>query len=229
MSSTFEQLWSLWPQEGRRRTEGRAKTSTKAALTPMQRAREGLNAAPVSHDLVLAAAKAYVEGLEDPKYCMGLHRWLEQARWENENAVTGAASQIEPSPKNRKRWQEAEGQVRAMLAAMSEQGCPDDVLDGLFSDGVGVTHVNRPKGMPPTPVLKTHYGMNLFYRAASGYAKRAGYNEVAYSPEYVAFATERRAKERSEATFAASARAARDFTEGAASAIEDAMDLMADI
>jgi hypothetical protein len=49
--------------------------------------------------------------------------------------------------------------------------------------------------MPPTPVLRTSDGFNLFYRAASGYAKRAGYNDIAYGPEYVQHAREKRAQE----------------------------------
>jgi hypothetical protein len=135
---------------------------------------------------------------------MGLHRWLRDEKWRDEDAaVTGNASKIVAVPVRGKRWESATGEVKRCLSAMHEIGCPEDVLDGLYADVTDVTRVNCDRGMPPTLVLGSHYGMNLFYKAASGYAERAGYNGVAYSPEYVAFARDRIAKRNERATITA--------------------------
>lgn len=188
----FDQLWKIWPQIGRTRTEGQRATSTRKKLTPKERCKKLFDAAltKTPETLIINAAKSYAES--QGEYAMGLHRWLEESRWENEDgAVTGNAEKLEVRRDPNKRWTMAEGQALGLLRAMSEQGCPDDVLDGLYCDGIGVTHVNRNRGIPPTPVIKSTLGMNLWHRAASGYSQRAGYNEVAYSPEYVAYARAR--------------------------------------
>ena len=196
MGDPFSSIWNLWPAEGKRRTDGQKASGRKPHMTPKDRCRSLFSQAQenASTALILAAAKSYVENTE-PQYVMGLHRWLEQARWENEDAASGAADRLEPGPDVYDDWRKASGQVKMMLEAMHDQGCPEDVLCCLFSDGIGVTHVNRAKGMPPTPVIRTSYGMNLYYRAASGYAERAGYTRIAYAPSYVEFARDRRAQE----------------------------------
>ena len=196
----FEKLWSIYPQQGKKRTVGlKPNSKRKNGMTPMERCRAATENAlkRVNPDILVGALEAYVEGQlanEDGRYIKGLEWWLEQGQWEVEDVVTGNADKLMPSRAAGKNWQDAKGQVLEMLKAMSEQGCPDDVLNGLFGDGIGVTHVNRERGMPATPVLKTTYGMNLWHNAASGYAKRAGYNRYAYSPEYVRFARERQAR-----------------------------------
>lgn len=189
----MESLWKIWPATGKRRTQGlKANSQRKQSVSPKERCRAALDAATQNHslDLIMNAAKAYIDNT-DEKFVMGLERWLEECRWENEAATSGNADKLEPPRREGKTWQMATSQAKAMLKAMSEKGCPDDVLDALFADGVGVTHVNRDRGIPPTAVLKTTYGMNLWYRAASGFANRAGYNEHAYSPQYVQHAREK--------------------------------------
>lgn len=198
----IDEIWRIWPELGRRRTEGRKPNSrNKLSQTPKERCQAALDVGleQTSAELILNAAKRYVENTE-PQFVVGLQKWLEECRWENEDVATEKSRQFEPPKQSTKNWKLAEGQVKTMLGAMSAEGCPDDVLDGLFGDGIGVTHVNAPKGMPPTPVLRTNDGFNLFYRAASGFAKRAGYNDIAYGPEYVRHAREKRAQEASSAS-----------------------------
>lgn len=198
----IEEIWRIWPETGKRRTQGwKANSKRPKSVSPKERCQQaldvGLEQSPP--DLILNAAKSYVENT-DEKFVIGLERWLEECRWENEDVRVEKSREFEPPKSTAKRWQLSQGQVKLMLQAMSEQGCPDDVLDGLFGDGIGVTHVNQSKGVPPTPVLRTTDGFNLFFRAASGFAKRAGYNEIAYSQEYVRIARERRAQEASSAS-----------------------------
>lgn len=183
----IEEIWRIWPEVGRRRTEGRKVSSrNKVAMSPKQRCQAALDVALEQSPgaLILNAAKSYVENTDD-QYVMGLQKWLEECRWENEDVATEKSREFLPPKETAKNWKLAQGQVRTMLEAMSEKGCPDDVLDGLFGDGIGVTHVNSFRGSPPTPVLRTSDGFNLFYGAASGFARRAGYNEIAYGPAYV--------------------------------------------
>lgn len=192
----FAEIWGMWPQAGKRRTD----TDKKKKLTPMENARhlcfEALK--ECSPTVLIGAARSYVEGTGEG-YHMGLHRWLRDKKWQLEdNAVTGNASKIEAAPVRGKCWEHATGEIGRCLKAMHEKGCPEDVLDGLYADMKAVTSINCDRGMKPTIVLGSHYGMNLFYKAASGYASRAGYNEIAYSPEYVEFArgmAEKRCKE----------------------------------
>ena len=196
----FEKLWSIYPRQGKARTVGlKANSKRRTNMTPMERCKEATKVAlrKVSADMLVGALESYVErqlAEEDGKYIKGLEWWLEQGQWEVEDFTTGNARNIEPAARPGKHWRHAQGQVLTMLNAMSEQGCPDDVLDKLFGDGIGVTHVNRSKGMPPTAVLKSTMGITLWHNAASGYADRAGYNRYPYSPDYVKFA--RRLRER---------------------------------
>lgn len=196
----FEMLWSIYPRQGKARTVGsKANSKRKTNMTPMERCKEATKVAlrKVSSDLLIGALESYVKrqlSEDDGKYIKGLEWWLEQGQWEVEDFTTGNARNIEPAMRSGKGWKNATGQVLKMLTAMSEKGCPDDVLDKLFGDGIGVTHVNRAKGIPTTAVLKTTMGMTLWHNAASGYAERAGYNRWPYSPDYVAFA--RRPRER---------------------------------
>ena len=95
--------------------------------------------------------------------------------------------EIEPAAipvENRSNWRLAQGQVKMMFEAMSEKGCPDDVLDQLFSDGMGVSSINCPREKP-TAVFNTQRGHEVWHRAASGYASRAGYNEKCYPKSYI--------------------------------------------
>jgi len=80
----------------------------------------------------------------------------------------------------------AKGSALKMLQAMSEQGCPDDVLDQLAGN-IGVTNCNAERGMPTTAVYANRKAADTWHRAASGYAKRAGFNEHIYSKAYVEF------------------------------------------
>lgn len=197
----FRKMWTLYPAKGKERTVGlKANSKRKHGLTPMERCREATKVAlqKINADILVGALEAYVErhgANEDYRYIKGLEWWLEQGQWEVEDVVSGSASRIEAKPSSGKSWRMAQGQVKVMLEAMKAEGCADDVLDGLFSDGIGLTHVNRTKGVPPTAVLRSNYGMNLWWRAASGFAERAGYNEYPYSPEYVEFARTRRSAE----------------------------------
>lgn len=198
----FNELWSIYPQKGKARTVGsKANSKRKVSQTPKERCAEATKAAlrKVSEDLLVGALKAYVkrhEAENDCQYIKGLEWWLEQGQWEVEDYTTGNASKLEPNPAVVRRWDQAEGNIRNMLERMADQGCPEDVLNKLFSDGLGITNVNASKGIPPTAVLKTHQGRNLWDNAASGYAERAGYNRVCYSKDYVEFARKRRQRER---------------------------------
>lgn len=197
----FERIWSMYPRAGKARTVGlKANSKRKYGQTPMERCREATRVAlnKTSENVLIGALEAYVErhlANENAKYIKGLEWWLEQGQWEVEDIAPREGSGIEAKPISGKSWQHAQGQVKTMLTAMSAEGCPDDVLDALFADGIGITHVNGVKGMPPTPVLRTTHGHILWWKAASGFAERAGYNSIAYSPAYVEHAREKRADE----------------------------------
>jgi hypothetical protein len=197
----FIELWGMYPQQGKQRTVGlKANSKRKHSLSPMERCREATKAAlrKVSSDLLVGSLRAYVKRHEeesDCKFIKGLEWWLEQQQWEVEDYTTGNADKLEPKPQVIRQWDTAEGSVRVMLQRMADQGCPEDVLNKLFSDKIGITNVNASKGVPPTAVLRTHQAMTLWYNAASGYAKRAGFNEHAYSKPYYEFARARRERE----------------------------------
>lgn len=195
LEGLFNQLWhKSWNEKGRRQSRGLAANSKRPnRLTPKERAFEAFKAAcqRSNPETIIAAAAKFAE--EAGKYTPCLGTWLEEGRYETVDVVSGNASKIEARPVSGKTWQQAQGQVKQALQAMSEKGCPDDVLDALYADGVGITHINADRGMPPTLVFRTHHGMNKFYSAASGFAKRAGYNEKAYGIDYVKLKQERKA------------------------------------
>jgi hypothetical protein len=199
--TVFERIWSIYPKQGKARTVGlKPNSKRKHGLTPMERCREATKAAlyKVSENVLIGALEAYVErhlANENGKYIKGLEWWLEQGQWEVEDIKPREGAGIEARPVTGKSWQNSKGQVHEMLSAMSEQGCPDDILDALFADGIGVTHVNASKGVPPTAVLRTTHGDLVWWRAANGYAERAGYNRIAYSKAYLELAQKKRAFE----------------------------------
>ena len=187
LEGLFNQLWhKSWNATGRTRSRGlKATTKRPKALTAKERAYEAFSAAceTANPETIIAAAKKFAEEAGDYTPCLGT--WLEEGRWETVDVVSGNASKIEARPVSGKTWQQAQGQVKQALQAMSELGCADDILDALYGDGVGITHINCDRGVPPTLVFRTDYGLNKFLNAASGYAKRAGYNEVGYQKTYV--------------------------------------------
>lgn len=194
LEGLFNQLWHhSWNQTGRTRSRGLKETTKRPKMTAKQRAMAAFEeACKTTHpEIVIKAAKAFAERSGEYTPCLGT--WLEEARYETEDVTTGNADKIEAKPTPGKRWTMAEGRAKQMLQAMHEQGCPEDVLDGLYGDGIGVTSVNCDRGMPPTAVIRTNNGWNLWFRAASGFAKRAGYNEIAYSKDYVAMARAKKA------------------------------------
>ena len=102
----------------------------------------------------------------------------------------------EPQYTTAQSWRSSSGKVAEMLKAMADKGCPHDILDKLFTEGIGITYVNCPFGESPTAVAKNAACCQLWSGAASGYAKRAGYNATIYTADYVA---KRRAKLQSKA------------------------------
>ena len=159
-------------------------------LTAKERAKVAFDAAvadKVSPIHILRCAKIYCDRTE-PQHQKGPDKWLEGRCWEAENVVSGNAGKIEPARNADKPWTNASGRLRVFFDAMSAQGCPDDVLDKLYAGGIELTDINRDRGIPTTVVCKSNFGLQLWYRAASGYSERAGYNRVAYTPAYVEFA-----------------------------------------
>lgn len=87
----------------------------------------------------------------------------------------------EPMHAERQRWQTASGQQLELYKRMSEKGCPDDVLDQLYTEGCGICYPDNEK---PTAVFRSGRFHEVWTRAASGYAKRAGYNECLWHHQF---------------------------------------------
>ena len=176
-----EILWEIIPVYGRRNT------SKKQIKPQLEKALK-----KVSFDQLRKAVQEMVDDLakqarskgEDPgKFVRALHLWLRDERYES---FIPKDTPIERELKHGGWRVKAKGSALKMLQAMSEQGCPDDVLDQLAGN-VGVTNCNAERGMPTTAVYATSKAADTWHRAASGYAKRAGFNEHIYSKAYVEF------------------------------------------
>lgn len=83
----------------------------------------------------------------------------------------------EPMHAEPQRWQIATGRQGELYKRMSAQGCPDDVLDQLFTEGCGVCD---PDNERPTAVFRSGKFHEVWHRAASGYAAKAGYNKMCW-------------------------------------------------
>jgi len=97
----------------------------------------------------------------------------------------------EPHHGSPQSWRSAQGRVAEMLTRMAEKGCPHDILDKLYTEGLGITYVNCFNGEAPTAVAKNAACCSLWTSAASGYARRAGYNRTIYTADYVRCRTQR--------------------------------------
>lgn len=176
------ELYAILPQ-GR----ARSRTSTKKIATQLSKALE-----KVTFDQLKKATQDMVDDLgrqarnkgHDPgEYVQALERWIRDERYES---FIPRDTPIERELKHGGWRIKAKGSVLKMLQAMSEQGCPDDVLDQLAGN-IGVTNCNAERGMPTTAVYANSKAADVWHRAASGYAKRAGFNEHIYSKAYVEF------------------------------------------
>lgn len=192
MMEIVERLWKLWPEQGRRRTQGWKPNSRRpVGLSPKERCAAALELIGDDTDIehVIKAAEVFVKNTEE-RFVMGLERWLEEKRWQNEN-VNEHPPIIQPARTERSFLDTASGSVKTMLERMAEQGCPQDVLDRLAGN-IGVTNCNRDRGIPATAVYKEIGAADLWHRAASGFAKRAGFNDTIYSKAYVEYVQARK-------------------------------------
>ena len=111
-----------------------------------------------------------------------------QDRQPRAEPVQYGGEQLNPSADD---WRRASGQVKTMLEALSNAGCPDDALTEVYREGIGLTHINSPPERP-TAVIKTDAGIQTWCRAIGGkkygensYAAKAGYNIIPYAKSYV--------------------------------------------